>query len=63
MDINKHQLTTNLRFINKLFNSLIEMKALKLWEEQNVQGSATNWVANTTQVLEQSFSKKQISNL
>jgi len=34
--IGKHQLITELGFINKFFNFLIEMKAPKLWEEQNV---------------------------
>jgi len=33
MDIGKHHLTTELGFINKFFNYLIEMKAPKLWEE------------------------------
>jgi len=42
MDIDKHQLITELGFINKLFNSLIDMKAPKLWEEQDVQGSDAN---------------------
>ena len=60
MDIGKHQLIRELGFINKLFNYLIEMKASKLWEEQNVQGSATICIANTIQFFEYSFCEKQI---
>lgn len=63
MDIDKHQLITELGFINKLFNSLIDMKAPKLWEEQDVQGSDANQVANTIQFLEQSFFEKQVLDL
>jgi len=51
MDIGKHQLTTELGFINKNFNSLIEMKTPKLWEEENVQDSVASCVANTIQFL------------
>ena len=36
MEINKHQLNIEIGFINKFFHSLIELKALKLWEEQDV---------------------------
>lgn len=52
METNKHQLNTELGFINKFFNSLIELKAPKLWEEQDVQGSVAIWVENTIQFLE-----------
>lgn len=49
MEISKNQLNIELGFINKLFNSLIKSKALKLWEDQGVQGSASKWVFNTIQ--------------
>lgn len=52
MEINKCHLKIELGFISKLFNSLIEIKAPKLWEEQNVQGSTTRWVLNIMQLLE-----------
>jgi len=51
MDIHKHQLQIEISFINRFFNSLIELKTFKLWEEQDVQGSANQWVANTYQFL------------
>jgi len=36
LDLEKHQLKTEIGFVNKFFHSLVQLKAPKLWEEPNV---------------------------
>lgn len=40
LDLEKGQLKVEISFVNMFFNSLIQLKAPKLWEEYNVQSSA-----------------------
>jgi len=49
------------------FNSLIKLKAPKLWEESNVQSSSDRWVENNKSFLEKYLAinlfGNQLSNL
>lgn len=67
LDLEKGQLKVEISFANMHFNSLIQLKIPKLWEEVDVQSSVDHQVDNNKSFFEKdvviNLSKKKFSDL